>query len=218
MAFVLTAAGALLACGLEMLEALAIVLAVGVTRRWRDALLGALGAVGALAAVAGLVGPVLLASLPLDLLRVVVGTALLLFGLEWLRKGILRLAGRRSPSDSFREFLEEREALEEVALPPAGRADWAGRANSCSILEAFDRLAELTGKKMAYEYLDQHRAGDHICYISNLGKVQSHYPDWRILRSLDDIFEEILRGWELRNADGHEHRTGDAYSSCHRRG
>jgi CDP-paratose 2-epimerase len=73
-----------------------------------------------------------------------------------------------------------------------------GRANSCSILEAFDRLAALTGKKMAYEYLDQHRAGDHICYISNLRKVQSHYPDWRILRSLDDIFEEILRGWKKR--------------------
>jgi uncharacterized membrane protein len=126
-AWVLIALGAALSCGLEMLEALAIVLAVGVTRGWRDALLGAAGAVVALAAVAAVVGPVLLASLPLSLLRCVVGVALLLFGLEWLRKGVLRLAGRRSPSSSLREYLEEVEAME--ALPPveAGGTDWAAR-------------------------------------------------------------------------------------------
>ena len=128
MAFVLTAAGAALACGLEMLEALAIVLAVGLTRRMRDALLGAAGAVVACGLLAAILGPLLLARVPLEPLRVVIGAALLLFGLEWLRKGILRLAGRRSPSDSFREFVEERAALEEVGLPPAGRPDWAGRA------------------------------------------------------------------------------------------
>ena len=116
-AWVLTALGATLAVGLELLEALAIVLAVGVSRSWRDAALGAAGAVVILAAVAGLVGPVLLASLPLSLLRCVVGVALLLFGLEWLRKGVLRLAGRRALSNSLAEYLEEREAME--ALPPA---------------------------------------------------------------------------------------------------
>ena len=126
-AWVLIAVGAALSCGLEMVEALAIVLAVGVTRGWRDALVGAVGAVGALAAVAGLVGPVLLAALPLSLLRAVVGVALLLFGLEWLRKGVLRLAGRRSPSDSLREYLEEREAMEALPPVPEGRADWAAR-------------------------------------------------------------------------------------------
>jgi uncharacterized membrane protein len=126
-AWLLIALGAALSCGLEMLEALAIVLAVGVTRGWRDALLGAVGAVVALAAVAAVVGPVLLASLPLSLLRCVVGVALLLFGLEWLRKGVLRLAGRRSPSSSLREYLEEVEAME--ALPPAqaGQPDWPAR-------------------------------------------------------------------------------------------
>jgi Ca2+/H+ antiporter, TMEM165/GDT1 family len=126
-AWVLTALGAALSCGLEMLEALAIVLAVGVTRSWRDALLGAAGAVVALAAVAALVGPVLLASLQLSLLRAVVGVALLLFGLEWLRKGVLRLAGRRSPSSSLREYLEEREAMEALPAPEAGRVDWPAR-------------------------------------------------------------------------------------------
>jgi Ca2+/H+ antiporter, TMEM165/GDT1 family len=124
-AWVLTALGATLAVGLELLEALAIVLAVGVSRSWRDAALGAAGAVAILAAVAGLVGPVLLASLQLSLLRSVVGVALLLFGLEWLRKGVLRLAGRRAPSDSLAEYLEEREAME--ALPPSEGADWPAR-------------------------------------------------------------------------------------------
>ncbi len=124
-AWVLTALGATLAVGLELLEALAIVLAVGVSRSWRDAALGAAGAVAILAAVAGLVGPVLLASLPLSLLRSVVGVALLLFGLEWLRKGVLRLAGRRALSDSLAEYLEEREAME--ALPPSEGADWPAR-------------------------------------------------------------------------------------------
>jgi Ca2+/H+ antiporter, TMEM165/GDT1 family len=124
-AWVLTALGATLAVGLELLEALAIVLAVGVSRSWRDAALGAAGAVAILAAVAGLVGPVPLASLHLSLLRSVVGVALLLFGLEWLRKGVLRLAGRRAPSDSLAEYLEEREAME--ALPPSEGADWPAR-------------------------------------------------------------------------------------------
>jgi uncharacterized membrane protein len=126
-AWVLTAAGAALAVALELLEALAIVLAVGVSRRWRDAVIGAVGAVLVLAVVAGLVGPVLLAALPLDLLRTVVGVALLLFGLEWLRKGVLRLAGRRAPSSSLREYLEEREALEALPAPPEGRPDWPAR-------------------------------------------------------------------------------------------
>jgi uncharacterized membrane protein len=124
-AWILTALGATFAVALELFEALAIVLAVGVSRRWRDAALGAAGAIVILAVVAGVVGPVLLASLPLSLLRSVVGVALLLFGLEWLRKGVLRLAGRRSPSDSLKEYLEEREAME--ALPPADGADWPAR-------------------------------------------------------------------------------------------
>ena len=128
MAFVLTALGALLAVGLELLEALAIVLAVGSTRRWRDALLGAVGAAVALGLLAAALGPVLLARVPLDPLRVVIGVFLLLFGLEWLRKGVLRLAGLRSRSSSFREYVEEREQLEAVALPRAGRPDWPGRA------------------------------------------------------------------------------------------
>ena len=68
-----------------------------------------------------------------------------------------------------------------------------GRENSCSILEAFATVAAISGKKMIYEYTDQNRAGDHICYISDLKKIQAHYPGWGITRSLDTIFERNSR-------------------------
>src|SRR5437763_15227888 len=115
-AFVLTLIGAMLACGLEMLEALAIVLAVGISRRFRDSLIGAAGAALALAALAIVLGPVLISRVPLAPLRVLIGAFLLLFGLEWLRKGVLRLAPLRSPSSSIKEFVEEQEELEELPL------------------------------------------------------------------------------------------------------
>lgn len=66
-----------------------------------------------------------------------------------------------------------------------------GRANSLSILEAFERITALTGRRMQYEYLDKHREGDHICYISDLRKMRTHYPGWNITKSLDHIFAEI---------------------------
>jgi CDP-paratose 2-epimerase len=66
-----------------------------------------------------------------------------------------------------------------------------GRANSVSILEAFDRIAQITGKKMQFEYVDKNREGDHICYISDLTKMRDHYPGWDISKDLDVIFNEI---------------------------
>src|SRR4051812_50230990 len=127
MTFVLVTLGAAVAVSVELLEALAIVLAVGVSRRWSDALIGSAWAVAACALLAVLVGPVLLASVPLDTLRLTIGVLLLLFGLEWLRKGTLRLAGRRSRASSMAEFVEAQEELEAVPLPPAGEAGWGGR-------------------------------------------------------------------------------------------
>ena len=70
-----------------------------------------------------------------------------------------------------------------------------GRANSCSILEAFEKITELSGKPMEYDYLDENRAGDHICYLSDLTKMQTHFPTWDLSQSLDDIFEQIYRAW-----------------------
>ncbi|RAM50370.1 MAG: NAD-dependent epimerase [Hapalosiphonaceae cyanobacterium JJU2] len=73
-----------------------------------------------------------------------------------------------------------------------------GRQNSCSILEAFERIASFSGKKMQYEYVDKNREGDHICYISDLNKMQDHYPEWNLSKSLDNIFEEIYHSWSQR--------------------
>ncbi len=73
-----------------------------------------------------------------------------------------------------------------------------GRGNSCSILEAFDRIAAVSGKPMRYEYVDKNREGDHICYISDLSKIKEHYPMWDITKSLDDIFTEIHDAWVTR--------------------
>lgn len=73
-----------------------------------------------------------------------------------------------------------------------------GRGNSCSILEAFDRISSISGNKMEYEYVDKNREGDHICYISDLNKIRRHYPSWDISISLNEIFENIYRSWKER--------------------
>jgi CDP-paratose 2-epimerase len=73
-----------------------------------------------------------------------------------------------------------------------------GRGNSCSILEAFDRVACLSGRPMHHEYHDKNREGDHICYISDLRKLKTHYPGWGITRNLDSIFEEVVEAWRRR--------------------
>ncbi|UTI65441.1 TMEM165/GDT1 family protein [Paraconexibacter antarcticus] len=123
----LTALGSGLAVSVELLEALAIVLAVGVTRRWGDAVLGALAGVLVCALTAALLGPVLLHGIPIDSLRLTIGALLLLFGLEWLRKAVLRLAGAKARSSVLREFAETEEELADDPLPPEGEPDWAGR-------------------------------------------------------------------------------------------
>ncbi len=69
-----------------------------------------------------------------------------------------------------------------------------GRANSISVLEAIARYEELFVRPMRTEYVDEPRAGDHVCYISNLQRFQSDYPEWSITRSLDAILRE-LAGW-----------------------
>ena len=73
-----------------------------------------------------------------------------------------------------------------------------GRPNSCSILEAFEIVEALTGKRMSYEYIDDSRKGDHICYISDLSKTRNHYPDWDVSLGLEEICEDIVVGWRSR--------------------
>src|SRR5207248_2094793 len=86
---------AFLACAVEMVEALTIVLAVGVTRGWRSAIIGTATALAALAVVVAALGPAL-SALPINGLRIFVGGLLLVFGLQWLRKAILRASGLKA--------------------------------------------------------------------------------------------------------------------------
>lgn len=73
-----------------------------------------------------------------------------------------------------------------------------GRQNACSILEAFRMVEDITGQPQRWSYVDQNRAGDHICYYSDLRKMQTHYPRWSITKSLPHIFEEITESWRQR--------------------
>src|SRR5450755_5179346 len=94
------------ACAVEAVEALTIVLAVGSTRSWSSALYGVGAATVALAAVVLALGPAL-TSLPIDVLRLFVGGVLLIFGLQWLRKAILRSAGVKARHDELQSYAEE---------------------------------------------------------------------------------------------------------------
>lgn len=74
-----------------------------------------------------------------------------------------------------------------------------GRDNSISILEAFTLIESISGNKMLYEYVDKNREGDHICYISDLSKMQKHYPNWHITKDLKTTFNEIYQSWMNKN-------------------
>jgi len=74
-----------------------------------------------------------------------------------------------------------------------------GKNNTCSILEAFDFISEISGKPMKYKYDSTNRIGDHICYYSDLRKMKEHYPKWEITKTLLDTFEEIYQSWLNRN-------------------
>jgi CDP-paratose 2-epimerase len=78
-----------------------------------------------------------------------------------------------------------------------------GRQNSCSILEAFAKVEAITGRRMNWEYVDKPREGDHMCYISDLAKMQRHYPRWKITKNLNTIFEEIVEAWSSRTVEAY---------------
>jgi CDP-paratose 2-epimerase len=67
-----------------------------------------------------------------------------------------------------------------------------GRGNSVSMLEAIAKIEEISGKKLNWKYVEKNRVGDHICYISNLGKLKAHFPDWEITIGIDDILQQII--------------------------
>ena len=87
-----------------------------------------------------------------------------------------------------------------VAAPRAGEVYnlGGGKANSTSILEAFKIVERFSGKPQVYSYLEENRAGDHICYYSDLRKMRSHYPTWDITQSLDETIRQIVVATQAR--------------------
>jgi CDP-paratose 2-epimerase len=84
-----------------------------------------------------------------------------------------------------------------------------GRENSVSILEAIALVEEITGRPVLRKYCEQPRKADHICYISNLKKLKSHYPAWQITRDLPTILEEMVAA-EKRQRQGGASRERSA--------
>ena len=111
----------------EAVEALTIVLAVGLARGWRPALTGAAAALAALAVIVAILGP-LMGAVPIRALQFVVGVLLLLFGLRWLRKAVLRAIGVIALHDEDAAFARETHELTEVGRRQAHGLDWIGGA------------------------------------------------------------------------------------------
>ena len=113
--------GAALASAVEMVEALTIVLALGVTRGWRAPLQGAVAALVVLAVLVAALGPALEA-IPIDVLRLIVGSLLLVFGLQWLRKAILRASGLKALHDEDAAFAAEVAAAQATGITRGPRS------------------------------------------------------------------------------------------------
>ncbi|MFN2463516.1 MAG: COG4280 domain-containing protein [Candidatus Dormibacteria bacterium] len=116
----LTFGTAFFGSAVESVEALTIILAVGITRGWRYPLYGTLAALGVLVAIVALFGSLLTTAIPEHLLKLVIGTLVLLFGLRWLHKAILRSAGRLKMHDEDKEFAQTISELRRA------RSDWVG--------------------------------------------------------------------------------------------
>jgi CDP-paratose 2-epimerase len=79
-----------------------------------------------------------------------------------------------------------------------------GKGNSCSVLEAFSMIESISRKAQRYIYMEKNRIGDHICYYSDLRKIQAHFPRWKITRTLEDIFEDIYKDYRVKKRLGRE--------------
>jgi len=118
-------ASAFLASAVEFVEALTIVLASGITRGWRSSLTGLAAATVVLAAIVAALGPTL-KLIPIDALRLVVGGLLLAFGLQWLRKAILRASGYKALHDEAAIFAQEAAEARSASHEERAGLDWYG--------------------------------------------------------------------------------------------
>jgi uncharacterized membrane protein len=146
-----------LACTVEAVEALTIVLAVGTVRSWRSSLYGVGAAALVLAALIAALGPAL-GAIPLGALRVVVGGLLLVFGLQWLRKAILRAAGLKALHDELGNFAEETERARLAGAGTGPRESFDGYAFTVSL-----KAVLLEGLEVVFIVVtfgaNQHRVG-----------------------------------------------------------
>jgi len=92
---------------------------------------------------------------------------------------------------AFEEFIKSPRAGEVYNLG-------GGRENNASVLECIDLISKISGYKVRWSYKEQNRIGDHICYISDLRKLKSHFPNWKITRSLEQIIQEMVASEEKR--------------------
>jgi CDP-paratose 2-epimerase len=90
------------------------------------------------------------------------------------------------------DVIEAFEAFRKAPRPGEVYNLGGGRENSCSMLEAISMIEEMAGRKLNWTYHDEHRAGDHICYITDNSKFKAHYPGWEVTRSLHSILEEMI--------------------------
>jgi CDP-paratose 2-epimerase len=104
--------------------------------------------------------------------------------------------------DNIHSYDVARFIEEFIAAPRVGEVYnlGGGKANTTSILEAFESIAAISGKPMKYKYDETNRSGDHICYYSDLRKMKEHYPNWDITKDLDTTFQEIYEAWQKRKA------------------
>jgi uncharacterized membrane protein len=136
-----TALAAFLASAVEFVEALTVVMAVGAVRGWRSALVGTAAALASLLGVVLLLGP-LLTRIPLEDVQLVVGGLLLLFGLRWLRKAVLRAVGVIPPQDEAAAYARETGSLRSAGLP-------SGTWDAVAIATAF-KITMLEGLEVVF--------------------------------------------------------------------
>jgi uncharacterized membrane protein len=157
-----TVAAAFLASLVEFVEALTVVLAVGVVRGWRGALVGSGAAALTLLAMIALLGP-LLTRIPLDTIQLAVGTLLLLFGMRWLRKAILRAAGIIAMHDEASIFAEQEAALRQMEGSRGG-------LDTVAVITAF-KITMLEGIEVVFIVIALGAAGKGLLIPAGLGAL-----------------------------------------------
>lgn len=162
-----SALAAFLASTVEFVEALTVVLAVGGVRGWRDTLFGAAAAAAVLAVLTAILGPAL-SLIPLRGLQIVVGTLLILFGLRWLRKAILRSAGVLALHDEDQAFQKNRDAMLKLGAGPGSSG--GGGFDAIAFGAAF-QICMLEGTEVVFIVIAVAAGGAGLIVPASLGAL-----------------------------------------------